>query len=103
VASYGEQDRNVVGEDVRSNWYLQGGIAQDYFGMGETAIYAEYDESDNADGDDTEATVWGVGIAQDVTTVGAIAYLGYRHHEADMVGIETEDFDAVLGGMKVKF
>jgi predicted porin len=103
VASYAEQDRNVVGEDVRSNWYLQGGVAQDFFGMGETAVYAEYDESDNADGDDTEATVWGAGVAQDISTVGATAYLGYRHFDADMIGINTEDFDAVLGGMKVRF
>lgn len=103
VASYAEQDRNVVAEDVRSNWYVQAGISRDFSGMGETAIYGEYDQSDNADGDDSEATVWGVGVAQDVGAIGAIAYLGYRHHEADIIGLDTEAFDAVLGGMKVKF
>ena len=103
VASYGAQDRNVAGEDERTNWYLQGGVSQDWSGMGETAIYGEYDESDNADGDESTATVWGVGIAQDVKAVGATAYLGYRHHEADIIGLDTEDFDAVLGGMKVRF
>jgi predicted porin len=103
VASYGAQDRNVAGEDERTNWYLQGGVSKDWSGMGETAIYGEYDQSDNADGDESEATMWGLGIAQDVSAVGATAYLGYRHHEADIIGLDAEDFDAVLGGMKVRF
>ncbi|MFO1171710.1 MAG: porin [Hyphomicrobiaceae bacterium] len=103
VASYGAQDRNVVGEDERTNWYLQGGVSKDFSGMGETAVYGEYDESDNADGAESEATMWGLGVAQDISAVGATAYLGYRHHEADIIGLDTKDFDAVLGGMKVRF
>jgi predicted porin len=113
-------------------WYAKIGMRKNWFGHGETAIYVEYGET-NVDTDfgaglsifgghgnfalggtlaatttEAEGTMWGIGIGQDFDSMGATAYLGYRHHEADITDgiageLETEDMDAVLAGMVVPF
>ncbi len=126
-------------------WYAKLGVRKNWFGHGETAIYAEYGETNvttpfgaalsifGAHGDfavggtladDTltaDGTMWGVGIGQDFDSLGATAYIGYRHHEASITDCDgaislttgcaaadiekdrVEDMDAVLAGMVVPF
>jgi hypothetical protein len=72
---------------------------------------------------DTELTVWGLGIAQNVDAAASTIYLGYRNFSADVTctgattaagqcagasggpakKLATDDFHAVLGGMVVRF
>jgi hypothetical protein len=105
VISYGERDFNVVGTDNGTNWYGKLGWRKNVTGMGETAIYGEYTQSEDATlaGQGTEANQWGAGIGQDIDAVGGTLYLGYRHSEADIPGIATDDHDQVLGGMVLPF
>jgi len=61
---------------------------------------------------DTEMTVWGAGITQNIDAAATELYVNWRHFSADVtcngaacVGgkLAIEDFDAVIGGARVKF
>jgi len=71
---------------------------------------------------DTELTIWGLGITQNVDAAASTLYLGYRHMEADVtcrstaancggVGsaagtvnkLQTEDIHVIAGGAVVRF
>jgi hypothetical protein len=130
-------------------WLIQAGIAKNWTGLGNTALYGEYSISNGwgaglnvgltagrdiaapAGGGlatavngvtDTELTVWGIGIVQNIDAAATELYLGYRHFEADItctgaggVGVctgaagaaptklSTEDANFVFGGARVKF
>jgi hypothetical protein len=121
VVSYGQRDNNDtgfdniangVGSDNATNWYGKLGWRKNFTGMGETAFYGEYTQSDNVssvfDPDSqtfigTEGTQWGVGVGQDIDAVGGTLYLGYRHSEADIFGFDAEAQDQILGGMVLPF
>jgi hypothetical protein len=113
-----------------TQWLVQAGIAKNWFGIGNTALYGEYSVSNDwgavstAAGRSfsaatipgavavpgvrgTELTVWGVGIVQQVDAAASTLYLTYRNFQADIStnsgGLPTEDFHAVMGGAVVKF
>ena len=102
VISYGQQDRNVVGIDDATNWYGKLGIRRNFFGYGETALYGEYTHSEDVT-PGTEGDQWGLGVGQDIDAVGGTMYLGYRHSEADIPGVDAEDHDQILTGMVLPF
>jgi hypothetical protein len=112
----------IEGRNDATNWYGKAGWRRDVSGMGETNLYAEYDRSQDVLANDTSAHIWGVGVVQDITSVGSAMYLGYRHHEldtalyggdlvltpdqlvADAAGmVPKQSFDAVLAGMVIQF
>jgi hypothetical protein len=110
-------------------WLIQAGITKNWFGLGNTAIFGEYSKSTDwgaakgagrdfgvstipgavavNDVTSTELTVWGIGITQNIDAAATELYLNYRHFSADITaggaGLPTEDFDAVIGGARVKF
>ena len=136
-------------------WLLQAGIAKNWFGIGNTALYAEVAKVDNAAANDfpgrnfagsstfaapftgtatqnfttvngvtdTELSVWGLGMAQNVDAAASTLYLGYRNYSADITctgasttagqcagasggtakKLNTDDLHVVLGGMIVRF
>ena len=115
-----------------TQWLIQAGITKNWFGIGNTALFGEYSKSsDWGAGDgvgrsyaapvggfgavtaavnnvtDTDLTVWGLGITQNVDAAATELYLNYRHFSADITTtggkVATEDFDAVIGGARVKF
>ena len=105
-----------------TNWYGKMGWRRNVNGMGETNVYGEYDRTTDAYANDLQAHVWGVGMTQDLDTVGAVMYLGYRHTMLDNAiadpkliltagqtvatnseAVPSQHFDAVLAGMVVNF
>jgi hypothetical protein len=109
-------------------WQIQAGIAKNWFGIGNTAIYGEYNRQDGfgasngaakdyvagaagitsvLDVTDTKVTVWGLGIVQNIDAAATEVYLGYRHFDADVTSegarLNTENFQALVGGARVKF
>ncbi len=115
--------------DDADQWYAKVGMRKNWFGHGETAVYVEYGETNvdvgansifvgngnfavggtlAATTSEAEGTMWGIGIGQDFDSIGATAYLGYRHLEADITDVvagdlDTEEMDQVLAGMVVPF
>ena len=136
-------------------WLIQAGIAKNWFGIGNTALYGEYSRTGNAAAQDfpgrnfagssafatpftgtasqnfqtvngvtdTDLTVWGLGITQNVDAAASTLYLGYRNFSADVTctgaatatqqcagaaggpakKLSTDDLHVVLGGMVVRF
>jgi hypothetical protein len=142
-----------------TQWLIQGGIAKNWFGIGNTALYGEYGKATDWGAEsagrnfagtgstascpgpnascspslanftsvngvtDTELTIWGLGITQNVDAAASTLYLGYRHFDADITctaansgvnvcgdgagstakKLPTEGMDVVVGGAVIRF
>jgi hypothetical protein len=114
TGAYLNQDNDIAGKDDTTMWYLQGGIAKNWTGLGNTVIYGEYAEVNNgADGAnganfgglqpcpilginfcfstvvDSRATLWGIGIVQHVDAAAMELYLSYRRFSAEATTLDT--------------
>jgi hypothetical protein len=100
-----------------NHWLIQGGIGNNWFGIGQTTLYGEYGESSDFGAEsngrtfagtvnctsppfaaipcfsnfstvfgvtDTELTIWGLGITQNIDAAATTLFLGYRNFEADI-------------------
>ncbi|MCP4935200.1 MAG: porin [bacterium] len=93
-------------------WHVQGGVNSNFFGPGNTSIYAEYGEYD-FDGGNTagtaaavgvasvDTTMWGLGVVQHFDSAATELYIAYRHWEDD--GTANGDVDQIMGGARIKF
>ncbi len=94
-------------------WYLKGGVKQNVFGPGATAVYAEYYDSSKEAGaagalDDINVNYWGFGAVQHFDAAATELYLGYRLYSTDTEGAvgpanSFKDLAMVMGGMRIKF
>lgn len=97
--------------DEENTYYaVRAGISQKFNTLGKTAIYGEYQktENDNFRGAlnvDSEVQIYGAGIVQKIDAAAMEMYLGYRHVEVDdnVVGNRFEDLDVVTAGARIKF
>jgi hypothetical protein len=113
------------------DWLVQGGITKNWTGWGNTSLYGEYGKSIDfaafTGGRDftatgftsifditaSEATMWGIGIVQNIDAAAMELYLGYRNFSLDATGalanhgaqvsLDAEDFHLVTGGARIKF
>jgi len=85
-----------------THWLIQAGIAKNWFGIGNTAVYGEYGVASDWGAEaagrnfaiagfnavtgvtDTELRIWGMGITQNVDAAASTLYLSYRNSEADI-------------------
>lgn len=122
--------QNTLNKRDTTHWLIQAGIAKNWFGLGNTALYGEYGRNDGWGGTtdpagrtfagpagfgttvvgvlDTEETIWGLGVTQSLDAAATTLYLGYRHFDADIsqvggVRLPTEDLHVVIGGARVQF
>jgi hypothetical protein len=133
-----------------NQWLIQAGITKNWFGYGNTALYGEWSRSEGwgARGGpfapagatfsngaipgsvsiigvtDSEVTVWGAGLTQNVDAAATELYLDWRHFNPEItcsatlancqgtaatIGtvrlekLQAEGFDAIIGGARVKF
>jgi len=115
-----------------THWLIQAGISKNWFGLGNTALYGEYGKTDGFGASasstgrtfaapagagtgvsaviDTELTIFGLGITQNLDAAASTLYLGYRHFEADILRtpaaggkLSTEDLHVIVGGAVVRF
>ncbi len=105
-------------KDDATHWLVQGGIAKNWFGIGNTALYGEYGKENDFGAESagrdyttanftavtgvtgTEMTIWGLGITQEVTAAASTLYLGYRHFDAD-IGCKTANCGSAATGGRV--
>jgi hypothetical protein len=101
--------QNVNNKADATHWLIQGGIAKNWFGIGNTALYGEYGRASDwgaglAAGRDyaapagttgftpifdvtgTTTSIWGLGMTQNVDAAASTLYLGYRNFEFDITG-----------------
>jgi hypothetical protein len=110
-------------------WYVQGGIAKNWTGLGNTVLYGEYSRVDDGivcgagacqpfggNANDiitsSEARVWGLGVVQNIDAAAMELFLAYRRYSAEVTSAPgnlldgTEhynDMDVVMGGARIKF
>jgi hypothetical protein len=112
------EDAGLDGE--RERFYTQAGIEKNWFGVGATTLFGEYEKSNmgnyaaaifNADGTiaatpafaDAEATVWGLGVVQKFDAAALDLYLTYRNISAEVNGDDVEDWSEIYAGAKIAF
>jgi porin-like protein len=110
TGAYVNQDNDTLTSTNTTLWYVQGGVSKNWTGLGNTTIYGEYTKINDAfhtaagplAGTFSDATVWGLGIVQAVDAAALDLFLSYRNFSADAI-VETQDFNVVMGGARIKF
>ena len=110
----GTQDLDNAGVDDGSFYYIKGGITQNFFGPGKTALYGEYYsgrlENNTVTvtgvGDvfaDSKVNFWGLGLVQNIDAAATELYVGYRNYGLSHGTTNFNDMSMVMGGMRIKF
>jgi hypothetical protein len=114
TGAYVNQDNDSIAPGVRETtlWYVQGGVSKNWTGLGNTVVYGEYARINDAVMFDAtggalantyaDSAVWGLGVVQHIDAAAMEVFLSYRNFSADAV-IDTEDFNVVMGGARIKF
>ena len=99
-------------------WYVNGGIAKNWTGLGNTVFYGEYANVDDGaagfvvNGEilrSSNAQMWGLGIVQNIDAAAMELYLSYRQYSADARELNTglgqsyEDFAVGMAGARIRF
>ena len=128
TGAYIRQD-NDNGTPDTTMYYVNGGIAKNWTGLGNTVLYGEYARVDDGVTCDagacvpfggnlndvitsSEATVWGLGIVQHIDAAAMEVFLAYRNYSASVTSspgnllngkVDYNDFDVVMGGARIRF
>jgi predicted porin len=108
-----------------SQWSIHAGIYQKFFALGRTTIYGEYIEGNDAQRGvgggnfnlpgtliDSEGSIWGLGVVQNIDAAAMNMYLAYRHVDVDATSVNAagtrfngayDSFDFVLAGARINF
>jgi predicted porin len=94
-----------------TNWTIQGGIARNFFGIGQTSLYGEYMSTKNwvenlgwstAVGD-SKGKMWGLGVVQTIDAAAMDLYMGYRNFDTSDDGVKNKEIDILSVGARIKF
>jgi len=113
------------GPDKSANrWHVQGGIAQNWFGIGITSLYGEYGKHNDfntlnswtsagassfAGQTSDEMRIWGIGVVQNIDAAAMQLYLGYRNYAfgdnstATIAAGGLNSIDVVAAGARIRF
>ena len=111
-AASGYWGETTTNKKPADHWLIQGGVAKNWFGYGNTAVYSEYGVVNDWGADfttggatigrnftapanttgftpvmgvtSTDERIWGLGVAQDIDAAATTLYLGYRHFDASI-------------------
>jgi hypothetical protein len=116
TGAYVNQDWDTSGADNTTMWYVQGGIAKNWTGLGNTTLYGEYEKVNDAiadgklgstftGGPTADTTVWGLGVVQAIDAASMDLFLAYRQYSSDVNDpeIDIKDFNVVMGGARIRF
>jgi hypothetical protein len=105
-------------------WYVAGGISQNWFGIGKTALYGEYGKTNDGNTGllaavaavglgpgaggtyaagstvlDSDLRFWGLGIVQNIDAAAMELYVAYRNYSTEML-ISGGGANQIPGGLK---
>jgi hypothetical protein len=113
TSAYLVQDNDTPNREDTALWYLQGGIAKNWTGLGNTVLYGEYARVWNALDNfgrsnaltipDTDSTMWGVGVVQHIDAAAMELFLAYKNFSAESPNEDFGEFDVVIGGARIRF
>lgn len=111
------QTTPTVGSFTGSFFYVSGGVARNFTGLGDTVLYGEYSEWKGmaqdtlayATSDDT-LTHWGLGIVQHVDTAAMELWLAYKNYSLSGDCIicaggpaHADDLHLITAGTRIRF
>ena len=89
-------------------WHIAGGIAQNWFGIGNTSLYGEYGRGSNMWAVNTNnlanvgnLSFWGIGMVQHVNAAAMQLYLGYRSYSSSRA--VDPSISVIGGGARIAF
>ena len=115
--TYLVQDNDLPGTPDTTLWYLQGGIAKNWTGLGNTVVYGEYARIEDglaAAGSlglpspfQSEAAMWGIGVVQHIDAAAMEVFLAYKQFSAEVslgaASADADDFSVVMSGARIRF
>lgn len=102
-------------------WHVAAGWQKNVSGMGNTVLYAEYQQAKDMMGYSvsgpfsasltSDARMWGFGVVQHIDAAAMEVFLAYKNYSGEInfnapglnVNVEAMDFSAVIGGARVSF
>jgi predicted porin len=125
TGAFVNQDNNKAGRNDTTLWFVQGGIAKNWTGLGNTVFYGEYANVDDGVASVTnsvgsgsanvggiaatsDANVWGLGVVQHIDAAAMELYLSYRNYSGEVdynkwCTEEAKDMSVVMGGARIRF
>jgi hypothetical protein len=117
TGAYLVQDNDLPDTPDTTLWYLQGGIAKNWTGLGNTVLYGEYARIEDglaAAGSlgvpspfSSEASMWGIGVVQHIDAAAMEVFLAYKQFGAEIslgpASVDADDFSVVVGGARIRF
>ena len=118
-----------VGPDLRY-WHIAGGVSKNYFGYGNTVLFAEYGEHKGglaqtnflagatgvhcfaASGCDSAVTNWGIGIVQHIDASAMELFATYKNYSLETTGFNVAngnrnnaaaDLQIIMVGTRINF
>jgi predicted porin len=101
----------IAGDFDETNWGLRAGIAKNWFGIGNTVLFGEYNRFSNinnigANGvvggpGSLQSEVWGVSIIQNIDAAAMELFLSYKNYSIDFA--PAQDMDIIFSGARIKF
>lgn len=112
--AYGQRsDDNVAAgqDDTSTQWYIQAGIEQNFFGLGKTTLFGEYQNWDvgftagnNVNNRSLEMTMWGIGFNQAIDAAAMDLYIRYNQYDPDSnQHVGEEKFQVITAGGRIQF
>jgi predicted porin len=120
-AIYGQENNNnevtLLGGDTEPDthqWYVKGGIRQQWLPLGHTILYGEYAEyidqlsptALDAGATSSELSRWGFGAVQEIDSAAMSLWVQYRQQEVSITGGNLggiDDFRYVTTGALINF
>src|SRR5262249_1502422 len=111
--AYINQDNGETSGTNTTLWMVQGGIAKNWLGVGNTVLYGEYARIEDSllkanyvnqtFSGFGSSEVWGLGVVQHIDAAGMELFLSYRNYSGEANGVDARDMDVVMGGARIKF
>ena len=99
----GTRDQKGAGVNDAGYFYTKFGYRGRWCPLGVTSLSADYGRFSDFDVNGDDADTVGLQMVQDLQEWGTEAYLGYRFHKLDRNGVDYDNINAIMTGMRVKF
>ena len=99
----GTRDQKGAGVSDAGFFYTKFGYRGRWCPLGVTSLSADYGRFSDFDVNGDDADTFGLQMVQDLQEWGSEAYLGYRLHKLDRNGVDFDNINAIMTGMRVKF
>ena len=99
----GTRDQKGAGVNDAGFFYTKFGYRSRWCPMGITSLSADFGRFSDFDVNGDDADTFGLQMVQDLQDWGSEAYIGYRFHKLDRNGVDFDNINAIMTGMRVKF